>query len=100
MVAEEPDHTPTESRAPEPGPLAPAVPAYFGIRLGAVVLWVMTGLAWAASLVLFFLWLSDTRELSYLWMSASGFAYGSILWMLASIGLAVKDIAENSFKKI
>ena len=38
-------------------------------------------------------------DLAYLWMSASGLAYAAILWMLASIGLAVRDIAQNSFRK-
>ena len=98
-IAEEAEHPAPQTQRVDPLAGLPTVPHYDGIRIGATVLSVLAALGCAGTVIELLVWFAHPGDLAYLWMSASGLAYAAILWMLASIGLAVRDIAQNSFRK-
>ena len=74
-------------------------PRYDGITFGSGLLQVLAVLTWVGSLIACVAMVNEHFEGTGLMTLAYGIVSGGLLWMLGSIGLAIRDMARNSFRR-
>jgi len=73
-------------------------PKYDGITVGAGILRILCVLTWIGALIIIVQAAQHADSVQFV-AGASAVISGALIWMVAEVGLAIRDIARNSFRK-